>query len=79
MKDAEIGSLALDYETTGLASMGPRRERRGNLDVIGDAEASYKLQWGRVVKDAEINAQFIMHYEAMIASMGPRRERRGNP
>ena len=61
------------------ASMGPRREGRGNTsaDVAG-AVISSELQWGRVAKDAEtvIAAQVIGSMSD--ASMGPRREGRGN-
>jgi len=60
--------------------MGPRRERRGNVNAGEAPRPVYMLQWGRVVKDAEI--RFIACRglsRTPTASMGPRRERRGNP
>jgi len=78
VKDAEICPPQLRSRNVSVASMGPRRERRGNISRFASQCWFVKLQWGRVVKDAEICGRIDFWRQHGIASMGPRRERRGN-
>ena len=59
------------------ASMGPRRDRRGESCRIASVVVPVMLQWGRVVIDAERRAGRRRSRSAAGASMGPRRDRRG--
>ena len=53
-KDAETAENPADRKPMTRASMGPRREGRGNADPQRDlAIWTAGLQWGRVAKDAE--------------------------
>ncbi len=61
-----------------LASMGPRRCRRGRAhDPSWTATRQRQLQWGRVVADAEGIRLRLTGGQPNRASMGPRRCRRG--
>ena len=61
------------------ASMGPRRERRGN-DMVAcrPTAALTTLQWGHGGNAVETRQAEHAAYAAPAASMGPRRERRGD-
>ncbi len=60
-----------------LASMGPRRERRGWTDADGPPVSDQWLQWGRGGNAADGGRVERLRAFTYDASMGPRRERRG--
>ena len=54
VEDAETPIAIVPLTSTHVASMGPRRGRRGNLSqLVNGNTADSGLQWGRVVEDAE--------------------------
>ena len=61
----------------GVASMGPRRCRRGRLADLGSGGASMGLQWGHADVGVEDVTPVGRRRVARLASMGPRRCRRG--
>ena len=61
-----------------IASMGPRRYRRGSSPSLSFPGRSRPLQWGRDVTVADRRMVIHRLHRTRLASMGPRRYRRGS-
>ena len=53
LMNAETPSTMIASPTRTPASMGPRSHERGNVILVGAAQAGEALQWGRVLMNAE--------------------------